>query len=361
MSATQAALGAHQLAATLEGGLDTLSEIQTITFTRYKRLILPLDGYVFWVRSSLINVSAAPNAFQGNEVVPNQPTAEPGRPHTFVAKGSMHYATIANQNEDDSSGTNQIIFTSQVEVEDLNEVDPDEMWIGEWQGVRFSFARRDSFYEQARLHHYRGVAIYSAMESQIIDTPAGFSQAQIVSNSLPVWLSLAQPVAPVVGLAGIDVPIYPSFLVGQNIVPPYIAVHIYPEATEAWQASPLFDRTSSQWQLTRDRVRITLYGFRNEQALAFVDYVQRFCLFTEVMGISNMPIVRDEKRTQVELGILAQKKTIEFEVNYYQAAMRNLARQLILSAPITVQAVPPLPLEPARWNEFRWNDGATWQ
>lgn len=341
MSATEAARGRHQLAATLAEGLDTLSENQTITFTRYKRLVLPLDGYVFWVRANLINVSAAPNTLQGNQVQPNQPPAEPGRPVTFVAKGSMHYATIANQNEDDSSGTNQIIFTSQAEVEDLNDVDPDEMWIGEWQGVRFSFARRDSFYEQSDLHHYRGVAIYSAMESQIIDTPAGFSQAQIVSNSLPVWLSLAQPTNPMVGLGGVDVPIYPSFLIAQNIVPPYIAVHIYPEATEAWQASPYFDRSSSQWQLARDRVRLTLYGLRNEQALAFVDYVQRFCLFTEVMGISNMPVVRDEKRTQVELGILAQKKTVEFEVNYYQAAMRDLARQLILSAPITVHIVPP--------------------
>jgi hypothetical protein len=39
--------------------------------------------------------------------------------------------------------------------------------------------------------------------------------------------------------------------------------------------------------------------------------------------------IRDEKRTQPELGILAMKKTIEFDVSYYQARANNVARQLL--------------------------------
>ena len=53
---------------------------------------------------------------------------------------------------------------------------------------------------------------------------------------------------------------------------------------------------------------------------------------------SAPPTVRDEKRAQSELLILAQKKTIEFEIDYYQCAARNIARQLIENA--TVLCLP---------------------
>ena len=46
--------------------------------------------------------------------------------------------------------------------------------------------------------------------------------------------------------------------------------------------------------------------------------------------------MRDEKMTQSELGILAQKKTITFEVSYYQTTVNNIARQLIEKAFISV-------------------------
>ena len=46
----------------------------------------------------------------------------------------------------------------------------------------------------------------------------------------------------------------------------------------------------------------------------------------------NMPVVRDEKRIQSELNAIAQKKSLTFEVSYYQNRMNDIARQLILSA-----------------------------
>jgi hypothetical protein len=352
--------GRSQMPAALSAGIGVISENQEIEFTLYRRLVLPVDGYVFWVKSGLSLPSANPNVPLGNLVTPNKPLTA-GTTETFRARGSLHYMTAASQDEDDSSGLNSVVFTSLVQVENLNAVAPDTMWLGEWQGVRFSFSRRDMYYEQARLHHYAGSAILSLMASQLIDTPEAWSQMAVVSNSLPVWLAMREPIFPLVGLSGINVPVYPSFLIDQNVVPPYIGIHIFPEATEAVQSAPRFDVNGSQWQLAQDRVRVTLYGFRHEDALAFIDYVQRFCMFTETMGISNMPIARDEKKTQVEFGVLAMKKTIEFQVNYYQAAMRRLAVQLILSASITLDPRPPIPRDPAIWNEFKWNDGATWQ
>ena len=38
----------------LAAGVDMLSIQQEITFTRYIRLVLPLDGYVFWVKADMV-------------------------------------------------------------------------------------------------------------------------------------------------------------------------------------------------------------------------------------------------------------------------------------------------------------------
>lgn len=357
--AQEAATGRHQMAATLMGGVETLSENQRIQFTRYRRLVLPIDGSVFWVRADLVQPSALLGVPQFGQVTPAQ-YGDPGEPVTFLARGSLHYATIAGQAEADANTTNPVVFTSLEEIENFNTIDPDTMWLGAWQGIRFSFARRGNFYEQAKLWHYEGNAVLATMESQIIDSPIDFSAAQIVSNSLPIWLALREPIAPVVGLGGIGWPIYPSFLVPNNLPPPFVAVHIVPEGTMAIQSAPFETRDSDQWQLVQDKVRLTTYGLRDRDVLDLCRYIQNFVAFTGAMGISNMPIPRDLKQPQVELGALAQAKMIDFDVNYYQAVTRGVARQLILIATATIDVIPVRPRRPGRWNEFRWSDGATW-
>ena len=56
----------------------------------------------------------------------------------------------------------------------------------------------------------------------------------------------------------------------------------------------------------------------------------------------NMPIMRDEKRGQMELQAIAMKKTIEIDVSYYQARINDIARQLIESC-IVQYTVSPYP------------------
>ncbi|HET8687074.1 MAG TPA: hypothetical protein VFM18_10470, partial [Methanosarcina sp.] len=141
----------------------------------------------------------------------------------------------------------------------------------------------------------------------------------IATNSLPIWLALN-------GL----MPVYPAFLAPTNLRPPYATVSI-PE-TLPIQAAPYIDNTSAHWQLVQDKVKITIYGERNNDALDFQDYVFQNSLDTENFGISNMPIIKDEVRTQSELGILAIKKSFELEINYYQNRALQVARQLITSA-----------------------------
>lgn len=362
MSATESAGARHQLAATLQTGMRVLDEKQTIVFTKYVRLVLPIDGSVFWVRADHVTSSALYNAAAYNAAFYNEPPRQMSNAPTVVANGSLHYVTAANQQEADSATLNRIVFTSEIEIEDFNDIGPDVMFLGEWQGVRFSFARRDSFYEQAKLWHYVGDAVFSTMETQIIDDIVQFDGRQVVSNSLPLWLDLRSPWLPILGLRGIPYPILPSYLITQNLRPPFVAVHIFPESTQAISGAPILGRTLSHSQLVQEKVRVTTYGLGNAAVLDFCDYVQWNFRCSERMGIMNSPVPRDEKQGQVELGVLAQKKTIEYEVNYIQSTARDIARKLIQSV-LVAYHIGDGP-EPAggtgRWDEFRWNEGATW-
>jgi len=291
----------HQLAASLQAGLEAISENQVIQFTQYSQVVLPIDGYVFWVNTG---VQAA-------------------------VEGSLHQSIEQRQNEDETIDINRIILTTTSPVDVFDSVGPTNILIGSFGGVQFAFSRRDAFYQQAGLYHYAGDAVYPALESQLVDNASSLTSLDpIVSNSLPVWLTLNQ-----------YMPVYPSFLVPSNAVPPYASAHIDPAYTEALGAAPLLDRTMTHTQLTKDRVRITIYGTNNQQALDFQDYVFQYIANDDnVIGLMNMPIMRDEKRTQSELGVIAMKKSFDVEVSYYQTRVNSLARQFIKSA--LVQYLP---------------------
>lgn len=286
-----------QLNSSLKAGLEVIDRGETVTFLRYDRVVIPLDGFIFWVQSA-------------------DPTT------TVVVSGSLHYATDLRQNEDETIAINRVVFTAEAEVQYFNLIGPDTIYIGSFEEIRFAFSQRQSFYEQAGIYHYVGDAIYPDMESQIINTGDPFDPSSVVvSNSLPIWLSLNGVMT-----------VYPSFAIPNNAAPPYASIHIAPESTAALQSAPYIDQNSSHYQLATEQVRITIYGLRNADALSYQDYVFAYMANNDTLGLMNMPIVRDEKRTQAELAILAQKKSMIFEISYYQQTARDIARQLILSA-----------------------------
>jgi len=327
-SAVEAAQAKPQLGAGLAQGVETLSGNEQVTFTLYVKLVLPLDGYVFWVNASLLTDSALFNASQYNKLLYNNyPEGVPAR--QLVASGSFHFSSDVQMLEDRQTVFNHTTFTSLVEIADFNLINPQFQYIATYQGMRFAFNTRANFYKQADLYHYRGDALYSVMNTQIIDTMTGFdTQSVIVSNSLPIWLSLNQ-----------FFPMYPSYLVDQNIVPAYAAVDINPSLTTALQDFPLLDPDSNPFQLVKDTVKITMYGIRNHEALNFVQYILDYSRNTDNIGLMNMPVMQDEKMTQSELGIMAQKKTITFEVSYYQSTVNDIARKLIEHAFMTITPV----------------------
>ncbi|ATF87568.1 hypothetical protein [Burkholderia gladioli] len=301
------------LAAALQTGLEQLSRQQSVTFQQYTKSTLPTDGYVFWVAS--------------------------GTAQQF--KGSLHILTDRRQDEDQTIAANKMIFTAEEEISQLNAISPGSMWVGTWQTdettLQVAFAETGSNYQQAGLWHYRGFAVYPALASQLVESAADLPVEPIVSNSLPIWLS-------VTGLA--SAPIYPSFLVPDNVQPPYVTAHIEPSETIALQPFPTYQwpgtpsppttlQPMASTQLMRDNVRLTLYGFTNQQAIQFYSALIDYSMNTDNFGFCNSPAIRDEKRTQVEIAAIAMKKTLTILASYYQGTADAIARRLILSASIT--------------------------
>ncbi len=331
-SAVEAATAKPQLGAGLAQGVETLSGNEQVTFTLYVKLVLPLDGYVFWVNASLLTDSALYNASQYNRLLyDNYPEGVPAR--QITVSGSFHFNQELHQLSDRTTTYNHIIFTSTQPIQDFNLINPQFLYIANYENNRFSFSRKENFYKQADLYHYRGDALYSIMDTQIIDSMTGFdTNSVIVSNSLPIWLGLNQ-----------FFPLYPSFLVEQNLPPVYASVDIDPKQTTALQDFPLLDPNSNPFQLVKDTVKIDLFGVRNQEALNFVNYVLDYSRNNQSIGLMNMPVMQDEKVTQPEMGIIAQKKTITFEVSYFQTTVNDIARKLIERAFITITPHNSLP------------------
>jgi hypothetical protein len=313
----------------LMAGLQQVALNQKIEFKLYGRVILPIDGYVFWVRADLL---AQPSFPQSGLVTATQIAKSDMKVRALEATGSLHYTADFRQEEAENYAANRVIFTSTEEVQDLNDIAPGLMWIGEFGPLRFGFSSLSARFRQAGLWHYSGFAIYPDMEPQVIDSPQAFSSAQVVSNSLPAWLAVAGYRPPWAFWGALPV-LFPSFLAPDNEPPPFGTVHIVPESTTGLASAPTIDNaTSTHTQLCSERVQVTLWGARNQMAQDFVDAVYRYSSDTNAFGILNIPVIQDQKRTQAELRTIAIKKTVTFEVSYLSHAMRNVATQVIKSS-----------------------------
>lgn len=320
----------------LAAGLDVLAGPQQVSFVPYVKTILPLDGFVFWLNASLLSPAQLAQH--------NIPSEFP-----VVIEGSLHYASQGSQQDDETIVIRSVDFTAETEIDAFAEVAPDVMYVGTWGTLygsfRFTFSRRSSFYRDvSELYHYVGDAVYPVFDAQLIDNVAQFDQRQVVSNSMPIWLSMfARTPYPSPVTLSFPLPIYPALLVADNIPAPYAAVDIPEGATRVLQSFPQRGPSSSSNQLCADRVKLHLYGLRNDDVMSLRDYVLDYSANTGIIGLMNEPTIQDARRTQIELSALAMKKTIDFEVSYQQQSAREVARAMIRSATVSV-APNPLPV-----------------
>jgi len=322
-TASEVAGNQSELKAALDAGIEQISEQTRVEFTLYTKMVLSEDGSVFWVAS------------------PRQ---------TMVASGSLHYATDRQQNIDETVAINHVLLTSEEAITELNAIAPDTMWVGAWplqpnHNLLIAFSKRGNFYDPAQVWHYSGVAVLPAMQSQLIARPEDIPAGPIVSNSLPIWL--------LQGVFGeFQVPVYASFALPDNIVPPYVVAHVEPAGTltfgnmpfYVWPGtpaptppvygSPFYDVAATM--LCRDEVDLILYGFTNSMAWQFLSNLITYSMVgpgeAPTFGFANSPAIQDEKRIQAEIAALAQKKSIHVSANYYQGAANAAAYRLILKA-----------------------------
>ncbi|MBP2171006.1 hypothetical protein J2125_004198 [Erwinia toletana] len=290
----------NQLASVLQPAGEILSSNQQITFRLYIKQLLPLDGFACWVSAAIINRDVLKRLNINNRF-------------TITINGSLHRQLIPEPAEAVSRMLNSIIFTPTEQIDDFNLQSPDAIWLAEFSGTQFAFARMDSAYGQAGIFHYRGTAIVPTMRRQLITDPEDISDQQVLSNSMPIWLSLNQ-----------FAPVYPSFLNPARLEPPYMIADI--SESQPLQAAPY---SPGRWQHAQDQVRITLYGLNNSVALEYLDYVVHSALEDGNFGITNIPVITDDISNQTEIDVLENRKFIDFSANYYQSAARDIARQLI--------------------------------
>jgi len=344
---------ASPLDAALKQGERAISEQQEVCFTLYVRVALPLDGYVFWVKSDLVSKSTLFNVMGFNEVPLNTPQTLAAPASTFTQRGSLHYASRRDQREDQNFSVNRMVFTSEGPIEKLNQVGPNQLWIGRYKDLTFAFGSHGLLYRAAGLWHYEGDAVYPDTAIQLVDELSDLQTKQIVSNSLPLWLKMNYYTPAFYEAFGNDIPLYPAFLVPANLTPPWGSVFISPETTEALASAPSFDSQMNRWQICKETVRITLFGLNNDAALDFADFVQQWAENNpDDFGIMNMPVIKDLHRVQTELGVIVQKKEIVFEINYFQQRMNQIARALIEECipeffPSGAGPIPPIVEQPS--------------
>lgn len=273
------------------------------------------------------------NALTGGHqftVVLHETAAQVSLPTDIKVQGSFHYDSMTEQRADASVTTNTVVFTSLTLVQPFNQIGPDFLYIGSYHTIRFAFSSRGYLYEQADLYHYVGRAIYSTTATQVVDDVDTFDPEVFNSNSIPIWMYMNYYAPPYPGGFTCPFQLYPAFLVDNNTPTPFGSIHV--ERTEALQPFPLLGRRMEADQLCRDRVTIHMYGASNAMASDFREFVEQYSRDWNKIGIATTGAITDANHIQSELQVIAQRKSITFEVNYLQSVSRDLARQYIIKA-----------------------------
>ena len=319
-SATEAmGFGTNSMASALSAGLDTIDQKQSVSFTLYVKQVLPLDGFVFWLKA---------------DQIVSPPSWLARLPFVLQVDGSLHHATINTQSEDENFATQRVTFTAKEEVSNLSSMSPDTLYMAEVEGYRYAFSARANWYRQADLYHYTGDAVYPSFADILVDNIADLDlENRVVSNSMPIWLMFTQ------GKTA-SFPntwdLYASYLLPDNLKPPYAAVHIDGAQTQALGAGRFLDKDGNRFQLVTDTVVVSFYGIRNDAILDWVDAVVQYGVDSvDTFGVMNSPVPVDLHRTQVEISAIAEKKSVTFQVCYYQSRLQAVAQKYILSAYVT--------------------------
>lgn len=292
---------------------------QQIDFRVYNRIVLPIDGYVFWQYK-----------------------------RTEKLAGLLEISQEIEQSDDQTYGAASVSFATSGEVVGFTRQPIDELWVGVFRGTRFAFPQQRGFFAADALWHYLGRAISPIMAKTLLDEDGTIDPTRaIVSNSLPLWLAMNAytPIFRPPPAGKPKVLIYPAKFVPPNLPAPYITVRISEGDTESLQYTPIIDpRSDSSYQLMSDRVRVKLVGLQADEG---IDFYRRALLYMspdgpEEMGLMEVSGIRDSiERQAAELQTVSQEKVIDFRVSYVQQRVREVAWQFITSVTATFMVPAP--------------------
>ena len=272
----------------------------------------------------------APTGGHHFSVVLHEAVPQVDLPTDVRVQGSLHYDSMTDQRADATVDSSTVIFTSLSEIQEFNQIGPDFLYIASYRDIRFAFSSRGYLYEQADLYHYVGKAIYSTTATQVVDDVETFEPEVFNSNSIPIWMFMNYYEPPYPGGLTCPFQLFPAFLVDGNISLPFGSVQV--ERTEPLMPFPVLGPHMEADQLCRDRVIIHMYGVSNRMASDFREFVEQYSKDWNAIGIATTGAITDANHIQSELQVIAQRKSITFEVNYLQSVSRDVARQYILKA-----------------------------
>lgn len=293
------------LANALGAGLRDISYNKSVVFTEYKRRVLPLDGFVFWVAT--------------------------GR--TRDVPCSLHATTTSEVKESQSFDQSHIIISTQQKIHEFHDTALNTVWMGNFEGIKFAIGSRTARYEQSGLFHYGAATIIPALAAQFISNSMELREKEpVIGNSFPLFLWMLDHDSIALGWCPWPepCPIFPSFCVPDNQAAPYCSIHVSPESATPLSMGRLDPSTASTDRLVTERVKLRFYGVRHQGVEDAMSHILHWCLLNEnIMGIQSTPVIRDEKEPMAEINALAMAKTFELDVIYSQHAVRSTALALI--------------------------------
>lgn len=304
----------NSLSRSVGSGMNDICYEGTVLFRQYRKIVLPLDRFIFWLAT----------------------------PQTMTITGSLHIETHNRHTETERYDYSDMVLTTQEEVQTFHQKPTDTLWMACIDGTHFSIDGQKKHFKQAGLFHYFGSNVPPSFRSQFIHTEAELDDYHpVISSSLPIFLALPHIGSPALGWCPWpkDVPIFPSFSSPDNQEPPYIIIHNDPHSAQPVGLGTVDPTTGASTQIMTEKVKLTLIGLPHQKASNIRDYIRHWALLhPDTLGITNIPVIVDEKSTLDEISALSMMKHIEFDVMYIQNTARDCAFKLIEHAKMTLKS-----------------------
>ncbi|GBQ08825.1 hypothetical protein [Saccharibacter floricola] len=285
-----------------------------IYFQEYRKITLPLDGFLFWIKTE----------------------------NKFSIPGSLHISTRNTKNEYQNYDLSQIVLSTSEKINKFHQKDSNYILVGIIDGLEFLIGAQKESYQPSALFHYSAESIPPSFRSQFIHTEAELDDYHpVISSSLPIFLALPHIGSPALGWCPWpkDVPIFPSFSSPDNQEPPYIIIHNDPHSAQPVGLGTVDPTTGASTQMMTEKVKLTLIGLPHQKASNIRDYIRHWALLhPDTLGITNIPVIVDEKSTLDEISALSMMKHLEFDVMYIQNTARDCAFKLIEHAKMTLKS-----------------------